>query len=745
MGARADLDRFSNGCRSLFNMYSKSQGPAVRRPGLEFVYNLGAYTDIDLTRRPRIVPFVFGEIETFALIFVPTPGAESYTIYVANSQGMVLDGTSSPVTVKNGSGFTAISTSESGFHYAQIGDILYIAFNNGNRVPAEIMRKDTAGLDWEIHDVVFDYYPQRPAGDYAPSCTSANFTNQADCVDHGGSWEPGCYNITYTWTRDSCRARGGEYKEACESWEIYTQTICEQYNGTWKAVFQYNGKWYYECVSPKLSNKTDCEAASGVWVITCAGWKALSSTDCTTTLSGTWDANSGCRAYVVEDKDVCISFGGTWSPLGSDPWWSTRWGFPTTVSAYQQRLVFAGTRHRPQTAWLSRIQSLLDFNTNVNVTITADQALAFTLASGEQNRIQWLASSRSLLCGTYGDEWTLDGGAYNAITPTNVMALRHTNSGSERILPILVGPSALFVERLGRTVNEFVYDYNMGSYRTNDMTILAPHLTENYSIFDWAYQQTPNSIIWALRNDGTMLGLTYQREQKVVGWHRHETDGFVVAIGSTPGQRRETDVWVVTARENKATGVGGNWCLEKMSVEFASDNVLDSYFLDSFKVYNNPGTAVFTIPHLAGHTVHILADGIVLPPQVASNSGVVTLDKSTYGRVVIGLPYLSEVEMVPVEIDAQDGTTMGRTQRVTKVDVLLHRSLGMRVGNSVRTEEIPFRHPTDSTGSQIPLFSGWKTVEFMEGYDKKSSIVIQQDKPLPLTVIGIVDTIEVNN
>ena len=30
-----------------------------------------------------------------------------------------------------------------------------------------------------------------------------------------------------------------------------------------------------------------------------------------------------------------------------------------------------------------------------------------------------------------------------------------------------------------------------------------------------------DSIYWAVRTDGTLLGMTYQREEDIIAWHRH--------------------------------------------------------------------------------------------------------------------------------------------------------------------------------------------------------------------------------
>ena len=59
-------------------------------------------------------------------------------------------------------------------------------------------------------------------------------------------------------------------------------------------------------------------------------------------------------------------------------------------------------------------------------------------------------------------------------------------------------------------------------------------------------------------------------------------------------------------------------------------------------------------------------------------------------------------------------------------------------------EEVPFRVPGDLMGVQVPLFTGWASLDFPEGFDRKSEYFIRQKQPLPLTVRSVVDEIEVH-
>jgi hypothetical protein len=395
---------------------------------------------------------------------------------------------------------------------------------------------------------------------------------------------------------------------------------------------------------------------------------------------------------------------------------------------------------RPQTLWFSKSGDFYDFGTSTP--IVASDAVTLTMDSGTQNKIQWTSTAKQLLVGTIGDEWAISGSGYEPLSFSSNRTARHTNVGSEKLEALMIGPVTLFLELHGRRVNQFVFDFNADSYDAVDLSVLSPHLTDEYSIIGWTYQQTPKGVIWCVREDGKLIAFTYKREHKVTGWHVHDTDGSFLTICSIPGDR-EDDLFAVVERTIDEVD---KWYIEIKQPEFKSDSVLDCYFLDSHLVYD--GTAVTTIDgldHLEGKTVSVLADGGVLADKVVT-SGEITLEVAA-SKVVVGLPYESIVEPVLPDMSLDDGSTYGRTARITKADILVYRSLLFEYGrygdDDWDFEEEPFRYPGDTTGEQVPLFTGVKEVDFLEGYNQHPRLAIRQRKPLPLTVLAIVDHLEV--
>jgi len=196
-------------------------------------------------------------------------------------------------------------------------------------------------------------------------------------------------------------------------------------------------------------------------------------------------------------------------------------GHPSSVTFFEQRLVFAGTTEQPQTVFFSRSGDYENMDANIGGTVADDDAIIYTIASNQVNAIRFMTATRTLIIGTAGGEFTVSGGSVDtAITPTNILIKKQSNHGSANVDAIAVGNATLFLQRAKRKIRELAYNFDVDGYIAPDMTILAEHISEG-GLTQLAYQQEPNQLVYAVRGDGELVALTYQREQQVTAWHRH--------------------------------------------------------------------------------------------------------------------------------------------------------------------------------------------------------------------------------
>jgi hypothetical protein len=422
--------------------------------------------------------------------------------------------------------------------------------------------------------------------------------------------------------------------------------------------------------------------------------------------------------------------------LGS---WCEELGYPSANTFYEQRYVLAGSPERPQTIWGSKSNASYE-----DFTPGSDDTAAWTHpVDGEQaNCIHWLANARNLLCGTAGGILSVRSGAEDTpITPTAVKAKLEINHKSYDLQPAFIGSAILFLQLHGRKIREMKYQYVNDGYADPDITIAAEHMTEG-GIVDWAYQAEPDSVLWCVRSDGTLIGLTYDRDQEVLAWHRHETDGQVESIAVIPADGYD-QLWMIVKRTVNGTD---KRFIEYLMPDFGTD-VTDAFFIDCGLTRDDDGTPVSSVcglDHLEGETVQILADGAVRPSQTVTD-GAVTISPEA-GTIHAGLGYTSVLEPMRLDAGAQAGTAQGKKKRINALTVRFYRTVGAKIGpDEDRMDTISFRTPADLMDSAVALFSGDKTVSFPGGWDTDGYIRIEQDQPLPMTVLSIMPVVSTSD
>ena len=419
--------------------------------------------------------------------------------------------------------------------------------------------------------------------------------------------------------------------------------------------------------------------------------------------------------------------------------------YPSSVSFFEQRLVFAGSNDNPQTMWFSKSADLENFTTGTNDT----DAMVYTIASNKVNAIRYISAQRSLIVGTVGGEFVVSAsGTTQPITPTNVQIQRQSSYGAANIDAVQIENVTMFVQRAKRKLRELSYNLNIDQYQAQDMTLLAEHITEG-GVLEMAYQQEPDSILWCVRNDGTLLGFTYARAEEVVGWHRHILGGafgsgqaVVESVASIPTDANEDELYLIVKRT--INGTTRRYVEYLTLFDYGTDQT-DAFYVDSGLTYSGSAATVITgLDHLEGQSVTILADGSTHPNKTVS-SGSITLDRSAT-KAHIGLGYTSTLQTMRVEAPGNESTSQAKTKRINEVTLRLHETVGAEVGSSLSNmERIPFRSSAAAMDTAVPLFTGDKQIEFRDDFNTDGWIYVRQNQPLPLTLISIYPQITIND
>jgi hypothetical protein len=430
-------------------------------------------------------------------------------------------------------------------------------------------------------------------------------------------------------------------------------------------------------------------------------------------------------------------------------------GYPRCGTFFEDRLWFAGAAGYPQRLDGSKTGVYTNFSPSAtDGTVADNNAVSFTMNADDVNAIRWLApGEKGLLAGTSRGEWHIRPSALNeAMKPSNISGKPSTRHGSSTAAPISAGKAVLFLQRAGRKVREMAYVFEVDGFKSPDMTMLAEHITRP-SIEEMAYQEQPQAVLWAARSDGVLLGFTYERDQNVTAWHRHELGGQSdsageeipvvesVAVVPTPDASRDELYCIVQRYINGGTKRYIEYMSKIWEVE---DEQEDAFHVDcGWTTVNSPVTDTVTgLWHLEGETVGVYIDG-TRHPNVTVTNGKVTLTR-TGTIITLGYYFPSDGQTLPLEGGSQDGSAQGKIKRIHKVGFWLVDTLGLKYGPDTDSlTEILARQWGDNYGEQTPLFTGVVRERFEGDYDKLGQVYWRADGPFPATVLAIMPQFEV--
>lgn len=155
-----------------------------------------------------------------------------------------------------------------------------------------------------------------------------------------------------------------------------------------------------------------------------------------------------------------------------------------------------------------------------------------------------------------------------------------------------------------------------------------------------------------------------------------------------------------------------------------------------------PVKTVSGLDHLNGKTVAILADGNVQPQQIVVD-GSITLQRAA-SSIVVGLPY--QAQLKTLYLDIQGGPTIqSKRKKVSAVTARLLNSRGIKIGQTFDNLHAIKERNTQPMGQPIQLFTGDERVVLDPLYDLMGHVCIQQDDPLPCTVLGLIPEVTVGD
>ncbi|MDR0466688.1 MAG: hypothetical protein LBH94_04965 [Deltaproteobacteria bacterium] len=587
--------------------------------------------------------------------------------------------------------------------FAQSADVIYVV--SARRKPAKISRY--ADDDWR-HEVL-SFNPKTPTPD-APTLAT------------GGSGS-GAGNQTYSYKIVAINPESGELSLPSKATDITCASLSQTYYVaiSWQAL-------------PDVQEYRVYKKKSGLY-----GFIGR--------------ATDGATSF--QDANITPDLGDT--PPGQKTPFEEEDEYPTAVYFLQQRLGFAATIAKPLTVWTS--QSANFENLAASTPPRDDDGIEATLAGERQTRILWCKSEgKHLVVGTAGGEWLFSPGAGNVITPASHGFNPQSHVGGQPGIDALrASEGVLFVQRGGGKIRLLGYSYDEDKFKPKDLSILASHILDGKRVMSWAWQLLPHGIVWMSLSDGTLAGLTLLMEHDVIGWHRHETDGFVEQVEVLPSAGGEFDLLWLLVRRN------GKRFVEVMSPYFAGNDMETSFFVDSgLSFYGKGQRRLEGLEHLEGRSVQVFTDGKVHPPRVVKEGAIELEWPADVAHV--GLPYAMRVSPTVPEPDMPDGSPAGRVKKISSVKAFLYQTLGLAVavgGRSPLTDSdrrakvqcgaqgnpLPaFYNKFSTQARDLPNFieNGPMDVSIAAGWSEDARLTFISDSPTPCSILAVVTTLELS-
>lgn len=439
------------------------------------------------------------------------------------------------------------------------------------------------------------------------------------------------------------------------------------------------------------------------------------------------------------DVDITVAFGQAsnkgrdskvaekaWSNVEADG--SGNRGWPVSVTFYQNRLWFGGSRSLPEFLFSSQSADFFDFDTGTGLD---DEAIIVSIASAEISDIRHLVADRSLQIFTTSSEWSPPQLADSALTPSTIAIRKQTNEGATNVEPVVLDNATFYVKRGGKGVMAFVFDFDNSAYNSTDISLQSQELIKNpvdMDVLSGSETEDANYVI-VINEDGTLAIYQTLRVENVSAWSKANT---IV----------QTDTTSQAGLFKRVSAVGSDiYFIVERFIDTQTKTYIEKLdfdvFMDSTNIqtFGSPTSTITGLDHLEGQQVKIRGDGLVFPDQIVVGGELVLPQEVTQSE--IGLPYIPLIEMLPVVIDSQQGSTTFLPKRINRIFIRFFESLGIYINDQlIPTLRLGDTFDMNTLQPSSQPQTGIDEI-YNENYDRQPEVIITQQDPVPMTILAI--------
>jgi hypothetical protein len=706
--SRVDLDAYKNALAKATNVLIQPQGGLRRRPGTKHTLELPNSGASSAGNGVRLVPFQFAVNDSYMLCFT------HQRMYIVKN-GVVIGNI-------NGSGnnFLAINAITSSMVddmcWTQSADTLIVVHPD---LPPQRIVRGATDANWTASAIPFDSIPKfafnlqtfEPKATITPSAVSGNITITASAFT-GDSGNLQAATTTSVTLKSGASATNDIYVGLCVRMTSGTQ------NNKSRKITAYNGTTKVATVFPPWDT---APTAGDSYKVVPFGQESISQYI---------NAQPQGRARIVElvsdDQvraiveypffDTTARTTGNWNVecFYEDVWSNTR-GWPRTVTFHEGRLWFGGSKSRPSTIWGSKIGLFFDFVPNESLD---DDAIEATLDTNDLNIITDIISARDFQVFTTGGEFFVPQQGSDPITPLTLAFKNVSRNGIKPGTRVQsVDSGTVYIQRQGKSLNEFVFTDTQATYITQRISLLSGHLLKNpqrVALRKASSTEEADLLLMTNTEGGTMAVFSMMRTQQITSPSEFITDGEFIDVG--------VDVNTIYCVTKRVFDGATRYFIE----EFREDYFMDCGFA------GGAATGASGLPH-EGKSLNIVTDGVTQTNEVVT-AGAVTFDRPSVASFQVGLPINVFIKTMPVDIRLQTGNRVGFKKRIVEINAVVQDTQNMLINN----QPVPFRLLDNPILDEpVPEFTGIKRVNGVLGYGREQAIEVSQNLPLKMNLLGL--------
>ena len=439
-------------------------------------------------------------------------------------------------------------------------------------------------------------------------------------------------------------------------------------------------------------------------------------------------------------RTLAFENGGTFEDVKLGAWYFDN--YPRTVAKFEQRRIFGGTYSNSNFLYYSRAEDETSFQpTQDNGDVLDTDAITYAL-SNRNAAIRWINAAKDLVVGTTGGIYRIVPNQYQYGISPKTIRMELTEEEPCEAQAETVGSSVFYPDQSGTRLMEYKYDTTLNSASSNDVSKLIYPTFLTDAIAQIAYQHTPQPRIWVRTRSGKLYCLSYHRQEEFYAWSEQDLGGDTQVLDINilhRGTSTQLDqVWIVVRRN-------GNTYTEALAetdpVQLTSYPMLDSY-IELVKPEGAPISNDVSERFGEGDTVAVIEDGVYTGDQTLTD-GTITLQSADATRVIVGLRYTGELQMMFPTWDASNKPAYAAdTARIVSIRPFLINTWSYKVGVGDRFET-------------VRVSTNYGSGNGFTGFDKERPVTgstfgvdnvptIKHEEPYPLTIASLTTKTDLN-